>query len=576
MMQTDLRRPLRRAAAGVLLAATGALAACDAPTAPGERAAAGGPRMLITPACTGTGGATHPEQTLTASQTWTRASSPHRVTGTITLDSLARLTIAPGAVVCFEPGAGLRAQGGARLHARGRDTARVVFTGRDPAQGWRGIELTGAPAGPSYLTNVLIEHVNVDRGALTTQDQHPVYADSAVIRRSGHGVMFNAPGSRLIRSAVDSTTNRIYAAVYLGAGSFEHSVVRRSAGPGVIVNGPNVLLLGGRIQESTGVGLWIFSEPLSPYSRAVRVVGGMTHPAELSLASFVKLYPTPGLQDSLLGNARETPVVGGGILRTTLTVGPRLPLRIVGEVMADSGGAVVAQPGARIFFGRGGGITARNGGRLVSRGSAASPVLLTAENPAVGWRGLRFDGSVASTSYVTNTRLELTGPSFGGVTAYENHRVIVDSSVIRHTAFAALLHSPNSRLMRTRVDTTLNSDWPAVELGGNARMESTRIRASAGIGVRTESSAVVVASCELIDGEKEGIVMQVFPVAVHNCNLVNNLGVGIRNDAYGTADATGNWWGSTGGPSGPGGDGAAGPLTVSPWRTTPFVLPYVP
>jgi hypothetical protein len=340
-----------------------------------------------------------------------------------------------------------------------------------------------------------------------------------------------------------------------------------------------VLLLGGRIEGSTSVGLQMIGElPLNRYSRAVRVVGGQSYPAQLPLSALVQMYATPGLQDSLVGNAREPAVVTGGSLRSTLTVGPRLPLRIIdAPVWVDSAGTLVAQPGAKLYFGRNVVIVAENGGRLISRGSAASPVLLTADDPAVGWSGIFLQGAAPVTSYLTNTRLELTGPLNGGVTAYSNHRVIVDSAVFRHTAYAVNLHSPNSRLMRTRVDTTLNRDFPAVALGSNARIESTRIRAAAGHGLEIYDSGVVVASCEVRDGERDGVVLYgPAPATVRNCNLVDNLGVGIRNLSGASASATGNWWGSTGGPGGAGGDGAAGPLVVAPWRTTPFVLPYVP
>ncbi|HST60243.1 MAG TPA: right-handed parallel beta-helix repeat-containing protein [Longimicrobium sp.] len=559
---------------GAWLAGAAVLGACDAPTDPGGSAVATAPSMLITPACAGTGGQTHTGDTIRTAQIWTRANSPHRVMGWTYVDAGGKLTIAPGAAVCFEPYVGLVAQNGGRVMARGRDTAKIVFTGRDPARGWRGIRLSGAPAAASYLTNIRIEHVNVDYVAVTTSGQHAAVVDSAVIRQSGRGVSFSAPGSRLIRSAVDSTTNRYGVAVLLAAGSFEGSVVRHAAGDGVQVTGPNVLLLGGRIEGSTDVGLTVETVPLNRYSRAVRVVGGQSYPARLSLSAFVRLYSTPALQDSLLGNARETAIVYGGWLHSTLAVGPRLPLWIDGYVVADSLAAVVLQPGARIYFARYAGLAVQNGGRLISRGSATSPVLLTAENPAVGWRGLLFTSNVPLTSYVTNTRVEHTGPRHGGLTAYGNHRVIVDSAVFRHTGFAVNLLSYNSRLMRTLVDTTLNRDFPAVGLAGNTRMESTRIRASAGHGVEISGPGVVVASCDIRDGERDGIVMH-YSVAVRNCNLVNNLGVGIRNWSS-SASATGNWWGSTGGPNGVDGDGAAGPLVVSPWRTTPYTLPYVP
>jgi hypothetical protein len=126
------------------------------------------------------------------------------------------------------------------------------------------------------------------------------------------------------------------------------------------------------------------------------------------------------------------------------------------------------------------------------------------------------------------------------------------------------------------VDTTLDSRYPAVELRSNARIESTRIRASAGPGLSLGSASVVVASCEVLDGDGDAILMDSDAATVRNCNLVNNGGVGIRNVVSATADAAGNWWGSTGGPLGPGGDGVSGHVVYSPWRTTPYVLPYVP
>jgi hypothetical protein len=575
-MMHSHRTLLLRAAAAIL--ATAVAAGCDAPTDPAERAAAaGGPSLLITPACAGTGGQTHATNVTTA-QTWTRANSPHRVTGGIFVEGGAQLTIAPGAVVCFEPGTGLYVRGGSRLWARGRDTAQIVFTARDPARGWHGINLYDSPVGPSYLTNVRVEYVSIDETAISTGHTHAAYVDSAVIRQSGRAVSFGAAGSRLIRSRVDTTTNRAASAVYLGRGAFEHSTIRGAAGTGLMASGEGVLLLGGRIEGSGGVGLHVAGDSLSPYSRAVRVVGGKTHAATLYMPAMMQLYPTPALQDSLAGNARDEVLLYGSTIRSALTVGSRIPLRLIGTIQVDAGGSLTLQPGARMIFMVAAGIRAENGGRVWSRGSAASPVLLTADDPALGWSGIELRGAVPTTSYVTNTRIEHVEIYTWSVAvgAHDNHRVIVDSSVIRQSGRAVLLESPNSRLMRTRVDTILDSRFPAVELRSNARIESTRIRASAGPGLSLGSSSVYVASCEVIDGDGDAILMDSDAVTVRNCNLVNNGGVGIRNVVSATATATGNWWGSTGGPTGPGGDGVSGAVVYSPWRSTPFVLPYVP
>ncbi len=564
---------LLRAAASAVLAA-GALAACDAPMDPAASAVAGGPSLLITPACAGTGGQAHGTETIITAVTWTRASSPHRVSGSITIQGAGRLTIAPGAVVCAEPAGRFIVQSGGRLNARGRDTALVVLTARDPALGWGGMAFSGTPAGPSYLTNVRVEHVRPGT-AILASGQHPVYVDSAVIRQNARAVVLQSPGSRLSRSVVDSTTDRMFPAVSLEAGTrLEQTVVRGSAQVGVQAYG-DVLLMGGRIEGSRGTGLQAWGGAPNPWSTAIRVVGNGSYGAELGVEALATLYPTPALQDSLLGNAVDSVRVMGGILRRSLTVGPQLPLWAYGMVV-DSGGALIAGPGASFTFEARNGIQVRNGGRIAARGSAASPVLFTADDPARGWGGIMMIEGGVSNNYLTNTRLEHVSLDRAAIVANGGNRVIVDSSVIRQAGRAADLGTANSRMSRTRVDTTLDSSAPAVRLGVNARLESTLIRAPAGPGVEIMSSTVQVAGCEIRDGDQDGIVMNTGGIVVRNCNLVNNAGVGIRNISGGTSDAAGNWWGSTGGPLGAGGAGVEGLVVYSPWRTTPYALPYVP
>jgi hypothetical protein len=571
---------ITRLGAGTLAGAAAlVLGACDTPTTPagGRAAMPAGPSMLINAACAGEGGQEHPFEYIATTQTWTRANSPHRVTGTIYVNG-GRVVIAPGAVVCFDPGTGMVVQNGGRLHARGRDTAQIVLTAREPGWGWQGLQFIHYPAGMSYLTNVRMEHVGINAVAISTGDGHGVYADSAVIRQSGVAVRLYSPGSRLLRSRVDTTTNRLEPAVDLSNGArFEQTVVRGAAGTGVRVYGLDVLLRGGRIEGSGGTGLVVRYERLNAASTAVRVTGGRGYPVDMGVDALALLYPTPALQDSLAGNARDTLVISGGLLhRATLTVGPRLPLRLTSWVHVDSAGMLAAQPGARISFDAGG-LVAQNGGRVYSRGSAASPVVLTADHPPAGWAGVSlYGGGAAATSYFTNTRIEHVGLYNVAVSANGTHRAIIDSAVIRYSGRGVSLFSPNSRLMRTRVDTTLNGNFPAVELGSNARIESTLIRAPAGTGLRVAQPTVVVASCEVRDGDGDGIVVEQLPMTLRNCNLVNNRGVGVRSQSWQAVTATGLWWGSTGGPNGPGGDGVAGTVTFTPWRTTPYVLPYVP
>lgn len=565
---------LLRAAAAAVLAGTGVLGACDGPTDPaeGRSAVPGEPSLLITPACAGGGGQTHLYETITTAQTWTRANSPHRVSGTIDVREGGRLTIAPGAVVCFTTHSRILAWQGGRVVARGRDTARIVFTAHDPATGWHGLDF--GDGGTSYLTNVRIEHVSLFAPAVEATGNHTLFVDSAVIRKSGRGVVFSSPNASISRSLVDSTTDRGNPAVLLvGGGRFERTVVRGAAGVGVQVIGDGVQLRGGRIEGSGGVGLQIQNN-LGRNVSPVRVTGGRSYGVEMPLHTLARLYPTAAVLDSLRGNARDTIVVTWSVLKAPFTAAAGLPLLVTQGVIIDSLGVLAAKPGAAIVFREGTKAAFTKGGRLVSRGSAANPVLFTAEDPARGWYGLSLFGTVKGTSYLTNSVVEYVHYNAPAVEARDSQRIVVDSSVIRWSGAAAVLSSPNSRISRTRVDTTLNKSMPAVDLSSNALVESVRVLAPAGEGLYIRSAAVVVTSCEVRDGDQEGIEMEV-PVTIRRCNLVNNRLGGLYNKGSTLADARNNWWGSAGGPGSPGWNHVYG-ATYTPWRTTPYVLPYVP
>lgn len=285
---------LLRAAAAAVLAGTGVLGACDGPTEPAESAVAGGPSLLVTPACAGTGGQMHTQEIIDTVQTWNRANSPHRVSGLVQVVAGGRLTILPGVVVCFENYAGIMAWNGGQVVARGRDTAKIVFTARDPAVGWIGLDFRDN--GTSSLTNVLVEHVVIGRSAVDASQQHALTVDSAVIRKSGRGIAFLSPNARISRSRVDSTTYRAGAAVMLSNGArFEQTVVRGAAGGGVQVFGTGVVLLGGRIEGSGGIGLEI-EGGLARTVRPLRVVGSGSYGAKMTLPTLARLYPTPAQQ----------------------------------------------------------------------------------------------------------------------------------------------------------------------------------------------------------------------------------------------------------------------------------------
>ena len=564
--------------AGVLAGAFIATAACgrDGPLDPGGRALPpDAPARLLNPLCAGTGGTTHAGGSITTAVTWAASGNPHRVTATVTVSTGGTLTLQPGVIVCFEPQTGLQSYGG-QLVAQGTAANRIVLTARDPALGWNGVSLNQEPSSPSLLKHATIEYTTRTSAGVYSY-LHPVDIDSTIIRQSGHGVTLWGRGSSFSRSRVDTTTNRNAPAVTLrDTTTFEQSVIRRAAGIGLLVEGAGVKIMGGRIEGSGGIGISAPQFSGIPWAIApIRVVGGGSYPIETSAAMLRSLYPTSFWQDSLKGNARDTVLMRGGMLHVTLPVRNGLPWHVTGSITAVVGGALRAEPGSRLVLDEYVGITAHSGGRVNLRGSAANPVVLTADDPSLGWEGITLDGAPTSSSYITNTRVEHVAYGRTAVVAQGAHPVIVDSAVFRLTGRAITLLSAGSRLSRTRVDTTLSSSGPAVELGADVLLESTLVRGSSGDGVAIHTSTVQVQSCEVRESVGDGIVLNA-AAPVTSCNLVSNGGVGVRNNTAGVAAVSNNWWGDASGPFGPNGDGLWGTSNYTPFLTAPYVLPYVP
>ncbi|HEX5871831.1 MAG TPA: right-handed parallel beta-helix repeat-containing protein, partial [Longimicrobium sp.] len=252
-----------------------------------------------------------------------------------------------------------------------------------------------------------------------------------------------------------------------------------------------------------------------------------------------------------------------------------LPWHVKAPIQVGANGVLRAQAGALLVFDQNTGISASGGGRVRIRGWRPAPVVLTADYPAVGWDGILLEGTPASESYLTNVLVEHVRVDSTAVVARNAHTVVIDSAVFRQNGRAVSLWSADSRLSRSRVDTTRAPNAPAVTLGSNALLESTLIRASSGEGLSLRHGNVQVVSCEVRNSVEEGIILGA-AVPVHNCNVVSNGGVGIRNKDTTAAATDGNWWGDAAGPTGPSGDGAAGLQNYTPWLTSPYVLPYVP
>jgi hypothetical protein len=572
-------RRKRRMAAGALLAAA-VLGACqDLPLQPGAGRALppDAPALLLNPLCSGNAGTTHASQTIVTAVTWQASGNPHRVTGDVSVSTGGQLTLQAGVVVCFSQYAGLQANGGGRLVAQGLAASRIILTASDLALGWKGVVLNGDPSSASLLKNATIEHTALGAEAIDAF-YHLVVIDSTVIRQTGQGVKLWGRGSRMVRSQVDTTLDRAAPAVFLSDSVYlEQTVVRGAAGVGVETDlVARVHLLGVRIEGPAGTGLRVSRSNSIKSAQPVRVVGGGTYGAELTVDAMARIYPNGTDQDSLLGNARDTLLMLGGPLSDDVYARAVLPWHVKGSIQVGAGGLLRGQAGSLFVFDPNTGISAHSGGRVRIRSWRSAPAVLTADYPAAGWDGILLEGTPSSESYLTNVRVEHVRVDSTAVIARSGHPVVIDSAVFRQNGRAVALWSASSRLSRSRVDTTLAANAPAVILGSNALLESTLIRASSGEGVSIRNGAVQVISCEVRNSVEEGIVMGV-AAPVHNCNLVGNGGAGIRNkDTSATAATDNNWWGDAAGPTGPSGDGVLGLQVYTPWFTAPYVLPYVP
>jgi hypothetical protein len=97
--------------------------------------------------------------TLTGDRTLTADGNPWRVTADVIVPKDVTLTIEPGAVVYFDPSAGIKVQAGGRLVAAGTDNARITLT-RTPGSSspWDGIEFD------QTMTDNLLSHVDMTYG----------------------------------------------------------------------------------------------------------------------------------------------------------------------------------------------------------------------------------------------------------------------------------------------------------------------------------------------------------------------------------------------------------------------------
>ncbi|HEU4995394.1 MAG TPA: hypothetical protein VFT29_11275 [Gemmatimonadaceae bacterium] len=492
--------------------------------------------------CVAGTGSLHQSVTYTSSQTWTKATNPHFVSGTVSFSNGADLTIEPGALVCLQSFATMSFSAGSHMTARGTIAEPITFTAAT-ASPWGNIQFgsavgySGVSTDTSFITNALIERGGGSAPALYGQAQHMLVVDSVRLRMANNGlVQILGPGSRLSRSIVDTVnqTGGGVPAVIVGRGTVEATTIRNGQfGSGVSISEAgtlrNVNVIGGTagvmqaccsattvalndvtISNVAGFGLDLQFGSLLPTSANVVISGGTGGSYRGLIGHLGVLFPDSVSQNTLKGNGRgDTVFVTGGTLTgKTLVVRPDLPWLISAQPTVDTLGQLVVRPGARLAF-DGAGLFFQRGGTLTAIGEANKFISFVPFGTSTFF-GLRFDapgqggGGAGTWPYATSTLTYVRVDSAQGqgvntttmccysaaINGATRHRLLMDSVVVRKSFNAAVaMAASGSYLKRGVIDTTGNvstnytASQPALVAGDTTSVENTLVRRSGSTGI---------------------------------------------------------------------------------------------
>lgn len=126
--------------------------------------------LIAIVACLCLGGAIQAQtslfDTITTSQTWTKAMSPINVYNDITVPNTVTLNIEPGVEVIAQGRYWLKIEG--QLLALGTESDSIVFTASTPASGWEGLRILANPAKDSTLLKYIVVEHSTARGILVS------------------------------------------------------------------------------------------------------------------------------------------------------------------------------------------------------------------------------------------------------------------------------------------------------------------------------------------------------------------------------------------------------------------------
>ena len=380
---------------------------------------------------------------ITTDETWSAANNPHVVSGNVKILNGATLTIEDGATVKFDAGAGLQvgdtalgqAGGLAMLGTPG--SIRLTANTATPVPGsWTGIEVQRAIA-PILWRNVDIEYAGGPRAnpfneacILLVDPAAAVELDSLHIRQCVHaGVHHFAGNLRMHRSQIDSVTGSGIHSDFTGVLRLDSTTIRGSGEEGLFVGTSAVDLagaMGNRFVGNAVAGVHMFAHQLAGFGRQDSIVGNGFAPG--------------GVGDSIVV---DSGTVATNVAAFTIFRQPA-PYLVTGFVtVASPGGQEVTLDSGLVMafdtlgalsigdFADAAGNTSGVSARLVSMGTAASPVVLRNRLGRPGWTGL-YLGAQTGTPVVRHLRLVNGGYQAGS--ACGNCEVLVQGGFEPFTA----------------------------------------------------------------------------------------------------------------------------------------------
>ncbi len=429
---------------------------------------------------------------MSTSQTWVKGTVPYAMTGSVTTGGTPpTLTIAAGVTVKVSANANLVVgwPGQGSLIANGTAASPILLTanGSTTPGFWTGVYIGAGPV-TSQMSYVTVEYA----GTTSPYQRGGVYVENA-------------------SPTLDHVTSRnnVAAGMTLNGGSstVTASTVTGNSGPGITVLLGTASITGTTASSNTGAGIDVTADSAAITTCTLTSNTGYA----ISAAPSAILTGLTGLTVS--GNGPGKDYIerrGGGMAVSQTWVKGTVPYAMTGSVTSvgtpptltiAAGVTVKASAGANLVLGWPG------QGTLIANGTAASPILLTANGSTTPgfWTGVYLGNAPTQSqmSYVTVEYAGTSGYTRGGIYV-ENASPTLDHVTSRNNIVAGI---------------TLN--------GGSSSVTNSTLTANSGPGITVTNGSATITGATASGNSGAGIDVSGTSAAITTCTLTGNTGYAI-------------------------------------------------